>query len=47
MRRLKELIVDLPSPCGLRRTGGNGSPLVACRFDGEAILKPDKFVAVE
>ena len=27
MRRLKELIVDLPSPCGLRRTGGNGSPL--------------------
>ena len=21
MRRLKELIVDLPSPCGLRRTG--------------------------
>ena len=26
---------------------GNGGPLVAYRFDGEAILKPDKFVAVE
>ena len=28
-------------------SAGNGGPLVAYRFDGEAILKPDKFVAVE
>ena len=31
----------------LSYSAGNGGPLVAYRFDGEAILKPDKFVAVE
>ena len=28
-------------------SAGYGGPLVAYRFDGEAILKPDKFVVVE
>jgi hypothetical protein len=28
-------------------SAGKGGPLVAYRFNGEAILKPDNFVAVE
>ena len=36
-----------PNIVCLDYSAGNGGPLVAYRFDGEAILKPDKLVAVE
>ena len=36
-----------PNIACLDYSAGEGGPLVAYRFDGEAILKPDKFVVVE
>ena len=36
-----------PNIACLDYSAGYGGPLVAYRFDGERILSPDKFVAVE
>ena len=40
-------ILWLPTSRVLDYSAGYGGPLVAYRLDGEQILNPDKFVAVE
>ena len=45
MRRLKELIVDLPSPAGYGGQAATVAHLVACRFDGRSNFGPSGWMS--